>query len=106
MAHKIKARPWFDIYEQVKQISEVTPRGYAIDIDWNCQLNQPANAIPILEELSREERVGLFEDPISRVDIVGQRAVKRTSLSSSCNALRRRSLCRADARECRRWICG
>lgn len=76
MAHKIKARPWFDIYEQVRQISAVTPLGYAIDIDWNCQLNQPANAVPILEELSRQERVGLFEDPVSRTDIVGQRAVR------------------------------
>jgi len=76
MAHKIKARPWFDIYEQVRQISAVAPQSYAIDIDWNCLLNQPANAIPILEELSREQRVRLFEDPVSRTDIVGQRAVR------------------------------
>lgn len=76
MAHKIKARPWFDIYEQVRRISEVTPIGYAIDIDWNCQLNQSANAVPVLKELSQEKRVGLFEDPIAREDIVGQRAVR------------------------------
>jgi L-alanine-DL-glutamate epimerase-like enolase superfamily enzyme len=76
MAHKIKARPWFDIYEQVNQISKVTPIGYAIDIDWNCQLNQSANAVPVLAELSLQERVGLFEDPIARDDVVGQRAVR------------------------------
>jgi L-alanine-DL-glutamate epimerase-like enolase superfamily enzyme len=76
MSHKIKARPWFDIHEQVAQISEVTPADYAIDIDWNTLLLQSARAIPVLEELNKEERVGLFEDPISREDVIGQKAIR------------------------------
>ena len=76
MSHKIKARPWFDIYEQVSQIAAVTPLGYAIDIDWNTLLLNSANAVPVLAELSLEERVGLFEDPIPREDVIGQAAVR------------------------------
>lgn len=76
MSHKIKARPWFDIYEQVASISAVTPINYAIDIDWNTLLLQASNAIPVLAELSLQDRVGLFEDPIPREDVTGQAAVR------------------------------
>lgn len=76
MSHKIKARPWFDIYEQVAQIAAVTPKDYAIDMDWNTLLLQSAQAIPVLDRLSEEERVGLFEDPIHREDVVGQKALR------------------------------
>jgi L-alanine-DL-glutamate epimerase-like enolase superfamily enzyme len=75
MSHKIKARPWFDIYEQVAQIAAVTPNNYAVDIDWNTLLLQSSNAIPVLERLSHEERVGIYEDPIPREDVIGQKAL-------------------------------
>jgi L-alanine-DL-glutamate epimerase-like enolase superfamily enzyme len=76
MSHKIKARPWFDIHEQVASISAVTPLDYAIDIDWNTLLLQSSNAVPVLSELSQQPRVGLFEDPIPREDVIGQAAVR------------------------------
>lgn len=75
-SHKIKARPWFDIDEQVAHISEATPEDYLIDIDWNCLLGQSATALPVLDRLAAQSRVGLFEDPLPREDIEGQRALR------------------------------
>ena len=34
-AMKTKARPWWDVYEQVQAISNVTPEHFKIDMDWN-----------------------------------------------------------------------
>ncbi len=76
LAHKIKARPWFDIDAQVAAIAAVTPEEYAIDIDWNTCLLNSANALPVLDRLAEEPRVGLFEDPIPMDDISGQRTLR------------------------------
>ena len=43
--YKMKARPWFDLVEQVKTISEETPDYFEIDLDlpesiaWHLSLN-------------------------------------------------------------------
>ncbi|WP_207782391.1 mandelate racemase/muconate lactonizing enzyme family protein [Phytoactinopolyspora limicola] len=71
MAHKIKVRPWFDVREQVEAISDVTPESYLIDLDWNGMLRTPAEALPVLRELDRWPRVGLFESPIQQNDVLG-----------------------------------
>jgi len=71
LAHKIKARPWFDVRDQIAAISSVTPPSYKVDIDWNSMLRSPAEALPLLLELSAEERVGIFESPIPRTDVAG-----------------------------------
>lgn len=65
LSHKFKARPWFDVYEQVEAISAVTPPHYKIDMDWNEMLLAPGNAIEVLRKLDSYERVGLYEAPIS-----------------------------------------
>ena len=70
--HKIKARPWFDIYQQLDAIDEVTPDNYLIDIDWNGQLLDAKRAIPVIQKLNSRAKIGLFEDPIPRDDINGQ----------------------------------
>ena len=33
-SYKIKARPWWDVYEQVDAISRVTPPWFRLDLDW------------------------------------------------------------------------
>ncbi len=76
LSHKIKARPWFDLEAQVAAIAEVTPHDFAIDIDWNSHLVNSANALPVLDRLAAEPRVGLFEDPVPKDDIVSQRAIR------------------------------
>ena len=73
LSHKIKARPWFDIYEQIQAIDAVTPANYQIDIDWNGQLLDAERAIPVIRKLLGNNKIGLFEDPIPRNDLHGQR---------------------------------
>jgi galactonate dehydratase len=73
LSHKIKARPWFDIYQQLEAIDTVTPPNYQIDIDWNGQLLDAERAIPVIKRLLGNGKIGLFEDPIPRDDVQGQR---------------------------------
>ena len=72
-ALKTKARPWWDVYEQVAQMSAVTPPHFKIDMDWNQMLINASNAAPVLNELDKEERVALYESPIFQRDTEGQR---------------------------------
>lgn len=66
LAHKFKARPWFDVVEQVRQISEVTPEHFQLDIDFNRMLLDRGTALPLLNELDSYPRVGLYEAPIAQ----------------------------------------
>ena len=76
-ALKTKARPWWDVYEQVAQMSAVTPPHFKIDMDWNQMLINASNAAPVLNELDKEERVALYESPIFQRDTEGQRQLRR-----------------------------
>jgi L-alanine-DL-glutamate epimerase-like enolase superfamily enzyme len=75
-SHKIKARPWWDEYEQVEAISAVTPPYYDIDLDWNQMLINAGNAAPVLEELDKYERVAIYESPIMQRDVEGLRQLR------------------------------
>jgi L-alanine-DL-glutamate epimerase-like enolase superfamily enzyme len=77
VAHKFKVRPWLDIYEQVAAVSAVTPPHYRIDVDWNEHLVHVGNALPVLTELDRMERVAIYESPIMHDDVEGYRALRR-----------------------------
>lgn len=74
-SHKIKARPWFDLYRQLDAINRATPDDYQIDIDWNGQLLDAERATPVIKRILGNHKVGLFEDPIPRDDIEGQVAL-------------------------------
>lgn len=75
-AFKTKARPWWDVYEQVKAISSVTPSYFKIDMDWNQMLINASNAVPVLTELDKQERVALYESPIYQRDVEGLRQLR------------------------------
>lgn len=75
-ALKTKARPWWDVYEQVQQMSNVTPPHFKIDMDWNQMLINASNAAPVLTELDKQERVALYESPIFQRDAEGQRQLR------------------------------
>ncbi|MDX1934893.1 MAG: mandelate racemase/muconate lactonizing enzyme family protein [Capsulimonadales bacterium] len=77
IAHKMKARPWIDLFEQIDAISGVTPPHYRIDMDWNDTLLSVGNAARILSELDRYERVALYEGPIPQRDIEGYQYLRR-----------------------------
>jgi L-alanine-DL-glutamate epimerase-like enolase superfamily enzyme len=75
--HKLKARPWFDIYEQVEAIGAVTPPYYRLDLDWNDLLLNAGNAAPVLRALEAYERVAIFEGPLPQRDVEGYRELRR-----------------------------
>jgi len=80
---KIKTRPWFDVRETIRRISEATPDHFRIDADWNAFLNNASNAIPLLRELEETyPKIKIFEDPIPREDAPGNRFL-RTQIQSS-----------------------
>ena len=75
-SHKIKARPWWDIYAQVEAISKATPEHYHLDMDWNQMLANASNAIPVLQRLDQMPHVSLYESPIFHHDVEGNRQLR------------------------------
>ena len=80
---KTKTRPWFDVRETMRRISEVTPDHFRIDADWNAFLNNASNAIPVLRDLETSfPKIKIYEDPIPRNDAAGNRYM-RTQVESA-----------------------
>jgi L-alanine-DL-glutamate epimerase-like enolase superfamily enzyme len=75
-SYKIKARPWWDVYEQVAAISAATPEHFRLDLDWNQMLITQGNAAPVLAELDRQPRIASYESPIMQRDVEGQRLLR------------------------------
>jgi L-alanine-DL-glutamate epimerase-like enolase superfamily enzyme len=75
-SHKIKSRPWWDIYRQVEAIRDATPPHYKVDMDWNQMLANVGNAAPVLSRLDGYETVGLYESPIMQRDVEGLRQLR------------------------------
>ena len=75
-SHKIKARPWWDVFEQVEAIRKSTPSHYRIDMDWNSMLVNASNAAPVLSRLDELPIVSLYESPIDQSDVEGLRQLR------------------------------
>ena len=74
---KIKARPWFDVYETVERISAATPAYFHIDADWNDFLINVSNAVPVLRELEQAfPKITIFEGPIRADDVAGNKLLR------------------------------
>lgn len=96
---KLKARPWFDVVDQVKAVAEVTPAHFKLDIDWNSTLLTVDEALPVLRELDQYDRVGMYESPVRRQDITGQRFIRervQRPLAEHYNPATFESVIRAD----------
>jgi L-alanine-DL-glutamate epimerase-like enolase superfamily enzyme len=76
-SYKTKARPWWDVFEQVEAISAVSPAYFKLDLDWNQMLINAGNASPVLAELDKYERVAIYESPIMQRDIEGHRQIRQ-----------------------------
>ncbi len=74
--HKIKARPWFEIVEQVQSISQAVPSDYKLRVDANGTFETPARAIEVAK-LLRDYNIESFETPIPQDHIDGYREIKR-----------------------------
>ncbi len=76
LSHKFKARPWFDVYEQVEAVSAVTPPYYKLDLDWNQMLLDVGSATPVLQRLDTYERMGIYETPIRQRSLTDYRRLR------------------------------
>ena len=74
---KQKPRPWFDVYEQVRQTAEAVHDNFKIDLDFNGLLVNAANAVPILKELEKCPKVAFFESPIPQADVMGNKRIRQ-----------------------------
>lgn len=75
-AFKLKARPWFDIIEQVEAVSAATPAHAKLDLDFNALLVDAGHAKPVLTALADYPKVAIFETPIPQTDVGGNRALR------------------------------
>ena len=74
---KIKTRPWFDVFETLSRISEVTPDDFRIDADWNDFLLHAVHAVPVLRELeARFPKLSIIEGPMPPDDGAGNREIR------------------------------
>ncbi|HXG23752.1 MAG TPA: enolase C-terminal domain-like protein [Chthonomonadales bacterium] len=73
---KLKARPWFDIVEQVRAVCEIVPAYFQLDVDFNALLLEAGKAVPVLQKLEAFFQVAVFETPIWQHDIEGCRQVR------------------------------
>jgi L-alanine-DL-glutamate epimerase-like enolase superfamily enzyme len=74
---KIKARPWFDVYETVRRISAATPDYFCIDADWNDFLLGVSYAVPVLRELEEAfPKIKIYEGPIRADDVAGNKLLR------------------------------
>ena len=61
---KLKARPWWDVVEQLKTVSEVVPPDFRLDLDFNTSLQNVANASAVIKRLEDFENVAFVNaDP-------------------------------------------
>jgi L-alanine-DL-glutamate epimerase-like enolase superfamily enzyme len=75
-SYKLKARPWFDIREQVGAVCAVVPPTFHLDVDFNGLLVDSASAVPVLKELEQFPNVSFFESPIPQHDVEGNKRVR------------------------------
>jgi L-alanine-DL-glutamate epimerase-like enolase superfamily enzyme len=75
-SYKMKARPWIDVYEQVKQVSAMIDPNFKLDLDFNGMLVNAATAVPILKELDTYPNVAIYETPIPQGDVEGNKRIR------------------------------
>ncbi|HCV25280.1 MAG TPA: enolase [Candidatus Latescibacteria bacterium] len=75
-SHKIKGRPWWDIYAQIEAVRDATPDYYHLDIDWNQMLVNASRATPVLQRLDEYPIVDIYESPIPQGDVEGNRQLR------------------------------
>jgi L-alanine-DL-glutamate epimerase-like enolase superfamily enzyme len=74
---KIKARPWFDVYETIERMSAATPDYFSIDADWNDFLINVSNAVPVLRKLEEDfPKIKIYEGPIRADDVEGNKLLR------------------------------
>ena len=74
---KMKARPWWDIIEQIETVEKVVPLDYKFDVDFNGFLLTQAKAEIILKQLDPHPNVGMYESPFYlQEDLTGAKILR------------------------------
>ena len=76
---KFKARPWFDLQEQLRIATASLPDHFEIDLDFNAMLLDSAHALRVIDGLSGHSRVKILESPIPQSDVAGGRFLRAHS---------------------------
>ena len=74
---KTKARPWFDLEDQVERLCASVPDYMKVDMDFNDFGLDPAIAKPLCKRLERFANVAIWESPIRQEDVEGNRELRR-----------------------------
>lgn len=74
---KTKARPWFDLENQVKRLSEAVPDHFLLDLDFNDFGLDPAVIRPLCKRLEKYSKVAIWESPIEQEDVEGNRMLRQ-----------------------------
>jgi L-alanine-DL-glutamate epimerase-like enolase superfamily enzyme len=73
---KTKARPWFDLEDQVARLSDAVPDYFLLDMDFNDFGLDPAIARPLCKRLEKYSKVAIWESPIEQEDVEGNRNLR------------------------------
>lgn len=74
---KTKARPWFDLEDQLTKLCAAVPKHFKIDMDFNDFGLDPAIAKPLCKRLEKFEQVAIWESPIRQEDVEGNQQLRR-----------------------------
>jgi galactonate dehydratase len=75
-SYKFKARPWFDLDEQLRMVTAQVPRHFEIDLDFNTMLNDSAHAVRVLRAMEKYPHVKIYESPIPQGDVAGNKYLR------------------------------
>ncbi|MHC4880574.1 MAG: mandelate racemase/muconate lactonizing enzyme family protein [Planctomycetota bacterium] len=73
---KTKARPWFDLEDQVARLSEAVPDYFLLDMHFKDFGLDPAVARPLCKRLEKYSKVAIWESPIEQEDVDGNRNLR------------------------------
>jgi len=76
-SYKFKARPWFDLDEQLRTVTAEVPDYFDIDLDFNTMLNDSAHAARVLRAMEKYPHVKIYESPIPQGDVAGNKYLRQ-----------------------------
>lgn len=76
VSFKFKARPWFDLDEQMRVVTSEVPDHFEIDLDFNTMANDSAHAVRLLREMEKYKQLKIYESPIPQGDVAGAKYLR------------------------------
>ena len=74
---KAKARSWFDLFDQCRELTPTLPAHFKIDFDFNSLLLDSGHAGRYLVGLEQFKNLAIYESPIPQNDVEGNKLLRR-----------------------------